>query len=77
MAIPISINGKVVFVATIDQALNFDFQEATADDDGVDLNNPMFDETNVGQEYIYSATIITIQTPEVEIEEIDLDEELD
>jgi hypothetical protein len=77
MAIPISVNGKVVFVATIDQLLNFDYQEAIADDDGVDLNNPMFDTVNVGEEYIVQQTVISLEISEVVIEEIDLDEELD
>lgn len=77
MAIPISVNGKVVFVKTIDQALNFDFQEAIADDDGVELNNPMFDTVNTGKDFIYEETIVIVGLTEVEIEEIDLEEELD
>lgn len=77
MAIPISVNGKVVFVATIDQLLNFDYQEAIADDDGVDLNNPMFDTVNVGEEYLVRQTVINLEVSEIVIEEIDLDEELD
>lgn len=79
MAIPISVNGKVVFVATIDQLLNFDYQEAIADDDGVDLNNPMFDTVNTGEEYIIQQSVINLGISDVDIivEEIDLEEELD
>lgn len=79
MAIPISVNGKVVFVTTIDQLLNFDYQEAIADDDGVDLNNPMFDTVNTGEEYIIQQSVISLGISEIDIivEEIDLDEELD
>jgi hypothetical protein len=79
MAIRIQLpTGKTVMVANILDALEFDFQEAIANNSGYEISNP-FSETMESDEVIYEETYLRLEIPEIseiiEIEELDIEED--
>ncbi len=69
--------GKTVNVKTLEQALNFDYQEAIANSSGFEISNPFHYSTLDTGDISEEDEFISIDLPDLsELEEIDIEEDI-